>query len=282
MITTYQFLIGSAVGLAWFLATRTKIDTSRETLLAVLPLAMVHTVGNLLTNVSLGMVAVSFTHTIKACEPLFSVLLSALFLGEGADPWVLATLIPIIGGVAGASFSEASFNWPGFISAMGSNITFQSRNVFSKKFMTPEIKEKVPAPPTTSGVHATGPPSVREQAVSGNASVLQVGGSIGLFTLMTMMSFCLLAPFAVLKEGLPFTPAAMVANGVLQPEVLMQKATVAALMFHLYQQVSYMILARVSPVTHSIGNCIKRYAPRGCDSLVPVCWLAWRLCLRIR
>ena len=31
----------------------------------ILPLATVHTLGNLLTNVSLGRVAVSFTHTIK-------------------------------------------------------------------------------------------------------------------------------------------------------------------------------------------------------------------------
>ena len=36
-------------------------------ILSVLPLAAVHTLGNLLTNVSLGQVAVSFTHTIKAC-----------------------------------------------------------------------------------------------------------------------------------------------------------------------------------------------------------------------
>lgn len=32
---------------------------------SILPLAVVHTLGNLLTNVSLGAVAVSFTHTIK-------------------------------------------------------------------------------------------------------------------------------------------------------------------------------------------------------------------------
>ena len=32
----------------------------------ILPLAVVHTLGNLLTNVSLGAVSVSFTHTIKA------------------------------------------------------------------------------------------------------------------------------------------------------------------------------------------------------------------------
>jgi solute carrier family 35 protein E1 len=47
-----------------------------------LPLACVHTLGNLFTNMSLGKVAVSFTHTIKAMEPCFSVLLSAAFLGE--------------------------------------------------------------------------------------------------------------------------------------------------------------------------------------------------------
>jgi solute carrier family 35 protein E1 len=51
-------------------------------LIAILPLAIVHTMGNLFTNMSLGKVAVSFTHTIKAMEPFFSVLLSAMFLGE--------------------------------------------------------------------------------------------------------------------------------------------------------------------------------------------------------
>lgn len=38
--------------------------------------------GNLLTNISLGKASVSFTHTIKAMEPFFTVLLSALFLAE--------------------------------------------------------------------------------------------------------------------------------------------------------------------------------------------------------
>jgi hypothetical protein len=34
-------------------------------LLQILPLAAIHTLGNTLTNISLGAVAVSFTHTIK-------------------------------------------------------------------------------------------------------------------------------------------------------------------------------------------------------------------------
>lgn len=48
---------------------------------------------------------------------------------------VLLTLLPIIGGVGLASTSELSFTWVGFLAAMGSNLTFQSRNVLSKKFM---------------------------------------------------------------------------------------------------------------------------------------------------
>ena len=43
----------------------THTHTHTRQVLGILPLAAVHTLGNLLTNVSLGSVAVSFTHTIK-------------------------------------------------------------------------------------------------------------------------------------------------------------------------------------------------------------------------
>lgn len=39
---------------------------------------------------------------------------------------------------------------------------------------------------------------------------------------------------------------------------LAQRLFGAGLCFHAYQQLSYMILSKVTPVTHSIGNCIKR------------------------
>jgi solute carrier family 35 protein E1 len=51
----------------------------------ILPLAIINMIGNAFTNLSLGKVAVSFTHTIKAMEPFFSVLLSVVFLGEVFD-----------------------------------------------------------------------------------------------------------------------------------------------------------------------------------------------------
>lgn len=77
----------------------------------IAPLAAGHMLGTVFTNMSLGMVAVSFTHTVKASEPFFTVLLSAFFLGEVPSPLVLGSLVPIVGGVALASLTEVSFNW---------------------------------------------------------------------------------------------------------------------------------------------------------------------------
>ena len=44
-------------------------------------------------------------------------------------------------------------------------------------------------------------------------------------------------------------------QGVEDPIAVLKHIFFAGLCFHTYQQVSYMILQKVSPVTHSIGNC---------------------------
>ncbi|KNA25751.1 hypothetical protein SOVF_004130 [Spinacia oleracea] len=224
-VTLIQFAVGSVLVIfMWMFNLYKKPNISAGQLAAIVPLAMVHTMGNLFTNMSLGKVAVSFTHTIKAMEPFFSVLLSAAFLGEKPTPWVVLSLLPIVGGVALASVTEASFNWAGFWSAMASNVTNQSRNVLSKKVM---VK--------------------KEESMD----------NITLFSIITVMSFILLAPVAIFTEGVKFTPTYIEAAGI-NVQQLYTRSLLAALCFHAYQQVSYMILQRVSPVTHSVGNCVKR------------------------
>lgn len=224
-VTTVQFAVGTVFVLFMWgsnLYKRPKISGSQ--LAAILPLALVHTLGNLFTNMSLGKVSVSFTHTIKAMEPFFSVLLSAMFLGELPTLWVLGSLVPIVGGVALASVTEVSFNWAGFWSAMASNLSNQSRNVLSKKVM---VK--------------------KEDAID----------NITLFSIITIMSLILAAPLTLIMEGVKFTPAYIQSTG-LNVQQIYVRSLIAALCFHAYQQVSYMILQRVSPVTHSVGNCVKR------------------------
>ncbi|CAL5203319.1 unnamed protein product [Lathyrus oleraceus] len=224
-VTVVQFAVGTVlVSVMWALNLYKRPKINGAMLAAIFPLAIVHTLGNLFTNMSLGKVAVSFTHTIKAMEPFFSVILSAMFLGERPTPWVIGSLVPIVGGVALASVTEASFNWAGFWSAMASNVTNQSRNVLSKKVM---VKQ--------------------EESLD----------NITLFSIITIMSFFLLAPAAIFMEGVKFTPAYLQSAGLNVRQVY-TRSLLAALCFHAYQQVSYMILQRVSPVTHSVGNCVKR------------------------
>ncbi|KAL5206147.1 hypothetical protein ABZP36_034356 [Zizania latifolia] len=224
-ITNVQFAVGTVIALfMWITGILKRPKISGAQLAAILPLAIVHTMGNLFTNMSLGKVAVSFTHTIKAMEPFFSVLLSALFLGEMPTPFVVLSLVPIVGGVALASLTEASFNWAGFWSAMASNVTFQSRNVLSKKLM---VK--------------------KEESLD----------NITLFSIITVMSFFLLAPVTLLTEGVKVTPTVLQSAG-LNLKQIYTRSLIAAFCFHAYQQVSYMILSRVSPVSHSVGNCVKR------------------------
>ncbi|KAA8542293.1 hypothetical protein F0562_023571 [Nyssa sinensis] len=224
-VTTVQFAVGTVlVMFMWTFNLYKRPKISGSQLAAILPLAVVHTLGNLFTNMSLGKVAVSFTHTIKAMEPFFSVILSAMFLGETPTPWVVSSLVPIVGGVALASLTEASFNWAGFWSAMASNLTNQSRNVLSKKFM---VK--------------------KEESLD----------NITLFSIITIMSLFLLAPVTIFMEGIKVTPSYLQSAGLNVNQVY-TRSLLAALCFHAYQQVSYMILQRVSPVTHSVGNCVKR------------------------
>ena len=61
--------------------------------------------------------------------------------------------------------------------------------------------------------------------------------NINLFSIITIMSFFLLAPVTLLTEGVKFTPGAIEAMGVVNPSALMQKAVLAGFCFHAYQQV---------------------------------------------
>lgn len=227
-ITAFQFGCGTLMILImWTFNLHPRPKLNRSKLAAIIPLAVAHTMGNLLTNVSIGKVNVSFTHTIKAMEPFFTVLFSVLLIGERPTLPVIGSLIPIVGGVALASLTESSFNWTGFCSAMASNVTNQSRNVLSKKFM------------------------VRKEDTMDN---------INLFSVMTIISFILLVPAAILIDGVKFSPSYLqsAASQGLNIRELCIRSLLAGFCFHSYQQVSYMILGMVSPVTHSVGNCVKR------------------------
>ncbi|CAE7545429.1 SLC35E2B [Symbiodinium natans] len=88
--------------------------------------------------VSLKYVAASFTETIKASAPFFTVIVAYLMLGERTGLSVMASLIPVAGGLVLVSSTELSFNIVGFGAAVLTNIIECVQNVFSKRLLASE------------------------------------------------------------------------------------------------------------------------------------------------
>ncbi|KAJ6790983.1 glucose-6-phosphate/phosphate translocator 1, chloroplastic-like [Iris pallida] len=190
---------------------------------ALAPVAVAHTIGHVAATVSMSKVAVSFTHIIKSGEPAFSVLVSRFLLGETFPVQVYLSLLPIIGGCALAAVTELNFNMTGFMGAMISNIAFVFRNIFSKKGM-------------------------KGKSVSG----------MNYYACLSMLSLLILTPFAIAVEG-PQMWAAGWEKAISQigPHFIWWVAA-QSVFYHLYNQVSYMSLDEISPLTFSIGNTMKR------------------------
>lgn len=69
-----------------------------------LSLAMVST--KLLTYISYSYIPASLTHTVKALQPFFNVLIVFIWTGEMVDRKTVVTLFPIVFGVVYASVNE--------------------------------------------------------------------------------------------------------------------------------------------------------------------------------
>ena len=108
LISTLQLAATSIWMLVvWATGIQEKPKVSKAFLVAVLPVAFFHMVGHVSACVSFSKMAVSFTHVIKAAEPVFSVILSGPLLGATYSPAVWASLIPIVLGCSMAAMKEA-------------------------------------------------------------------------------------------------------------------------------------------------------------------------------
>ncbi|KAI8552779.1 hypothetical protein RHMOL_Rhmol06G0294300 [Rhododendron molle] len=224
LTSTLSLACGSLMMLiSWATRLAEAPKTDFEFWKALLPVALAHTIGHVAATVSMSKVAVSFTHIIKSGEPAFSVLVSRFLLGETFPTSVYLSLIPIIGGCGLAALTELNFNMTGFMGAMISNLAFVFRNIFSKRGM----KGK------------------------------SVGG-MNYYACLSMLSLLILTPFAIAVEGPQMWAVGWeTALSQIGPQFIWWVAA-QSVFYHLYNQVSYMSLDQISPLTFSIGNTMKR------------------------
>ncbi|XP_078157603.1 glucose-6-phosphate/phosphate translocator 1, chloroplastic-like isoform X2 [Carex rostrata] len=198
-----------------------KVDS--EFWLALLPVAIAHSVGHVAATVSMSKVAVSFTHIIKSSEPAFTVLVSTFMLGETFPTPVYLSLVPIIAGCSLAAATELNFDLVGFLGAIISNLAFVFRNIFSKRGM-------------------------KGRSISG----------INYYACLSILSLLILTPFALLLEGPKLWAVGWQRALLLIGPDFIWWVVAQSVFYHLYNQFSYMSLDEISALSFSIGNTMKR------------------------
>jgi len=185
-----------------------------------------------MTVASLGACAVSFTHVVKALEPAVNAIASALLLGQVFHPMVYASLLPVFAGVALASSSELSFSMFGFLTAMGSNFAFVTRNVLATKF-----------------------------GKAGDMGDDQQTRKTNQLAVLTMVAAAVLFPVCLFIPGgllsMPSAWASAVEAGVSSSKLLFLLVA-SGFYFYMYQLSSFWVLSCVPPITHSVLNTLKR------------------------
>jgi len=213
----------------WLLGLRKAPKLNASELKTLFPIALCHTGVHVGAVIALGAGAVSFAHIVKASEPVVTCLMNYLFLGQVLPLPVYATLLPIIGGVAIASMKELSFTVLALASAMLSNVSSSARGVLSKK--------------TMSG-----------KAIGENLDAQN------LYAVLTAMSTMVLIPTMLAIEGTGFFTAFkdVVAAGDFTNKSLAALLALGGASYYAYNEVAFLALGKVNPVTHAVGNTIKR------------------------
>jgi solute carrier family 35 protein E1 len=226
-LSAVQLLVGVLfVVPCWLTGLRTKPDLTAENWKELSPVGLWASLAHAFSVLALGAGAVSFGQIVKAGEPVFAAATNALLLKDIDHPMVYLALLPIIGGVGLASLKELSFTWTALIAASAANQAAALKNVVSKKVM--------------------GKPWAKNLGPQNTYAVVTILAL--LFTLPFVAIFDLKTFGAVLEQ----VTAAGTGADVVRYSVL------SGLAFYIYNEASFLTLSKLSPVTHSVANTLKR------------------------
>ena len=165
-----------------------------------------------------------FVETIKSSEPITTVLLAYLLLGEKETPQSLACLLPVVAGVALASMGGGmEFSMPAFIAVQLCNLGFSGRAVFVK-----QLKRRFPDADVSKSM-------------------------LTLFFHVHRLGLWLLVPVVFLTERSTLL--------ALEPDVMLKLAGTMAfngVFYSAYNLFSFFVLGRVSASVHAVFNVFRR------------------------
>lgn len=226
-LSAFQLLVGVLfVTPMWLVGLREKPNMTSENWKEIAPVGLFASLAHAFSVLALGAGAVSFGQIVKSAEPVFAAATNAILLGDIDHPMVYAALIPIIGGVGLASLKELSFSWTALIAASAANQSAALKNVVSKGVM--------------------GKPWAKAL------------GAQNTYAVVTIMALLFTLPFVAVFDYKTFGAVyeQVLAMGTKQDVI--KYSSLSGLAFYLYNEASFLTLSKLSPVTHSVANTLKR------------------------
>lgn len=210
----------------WLTGARKAPSMTMDNWKELSPVGLWASLAHAFSVLALGAGAVSFGQIVKAAEPVFAAATNAVLLKDIDHPMVYAALIPIIGGVGLASLKELSFTWTALIAASLANQAAALKNVVSKGVMG-KAWAKALGPSNTYAV----------------VNILALVCTLPLVAIFDLKDFG-----AVYQQ--------IVKAGTVDDAI--KYSLLSGLTFYLYNEASFLALSRLSPVTHSVANTLKR------------------------
>mmetsp|Transcript_32753 Transcript_32753/g.73932 ORF Transcript_32753/g.73932 Transcript_32753/m.73932 type:complete len:340 (-) Transcript_32753:213-1232(-) len=237
----------------WYLGIRPVPKMDSEDVKNIGIISVLHCVGHFGAVISMSMGAVSFTHIVKAAEPVFSTVLAGLILNKWAAWQVNLSLVPVILGVVIASvkinfdtyaIELGDFNMGAFVAANISNLAFALRSMYMKKM--------------------DDSPEKKAACKSKNLD------SANIYAVYTIFAFILAIPLALYMEGAEVVALSgsmgsasynsATISGALGANAykLMEMHLITGLFFYLYNEASSLALGNLDSVQHAVCNTVKR------------------------
>jgi len=226
-LSAIQLLVGAVFVIPqWIGGIRKSPELTLDNWKALAPVGLFASLAHAFSVLALGAGAVSFGQIVKAGEPVFAAATNAVLLKDIDHPMVYLALLPIIGGVGLASLKELSFSWTALIAASLANQAAALKNVVSK-------------------------------GVMGNPWAKALGAQ-NTYAVINILALLATLPFVLAFDA---KDAVKVYNQVVAMGTgadVIKYSLYSGLSFYLYNEASFLALDKLSPVTHSVANTLKR------------------------
>lgn len=239
-ISALQLVIGLVYILPlWLLGIRSPPKLNVQDLIRLFPVAALNALGHSVTVIAMFQKGGgSFTHVIKASEPVIAVLLALIINGTIPKPFTALSLLPISYGVAYASTlgnlnistMTKEFTSTAAIFAMIGNIAMALRSIVRKNLDSEFKKRTNLTPANDHGV-------------------------------ATIYSFLLTIPFILYFEdihGMQNEFLSFINKGIEQKFLI--NLFLCGICYYLYNEMQNIVLGSLGPVPTAVGNTLKRVA----------------------